>query len=861
MRTIFKKLFDQAKSELPAKKRADKKLEEEGYELVRKVIVTPSRMLLIAPELGMGNRGIRDFTSSDQDVIRVHFREHDGDKLRENRCGKELIEKTVGGVMQNGLKIAGKKYVYFGNSSSQLRDNGCYFFAESIIQEVREKIGSFKDNTSVPKRMSRIGQFFTQAQRLKDNVQREQYRDIHDYLGGCDPSGAPYTFSDGVGMISQKFAEEVAEDLGLEGHVPSCFQIRFRGFKGVLSVNPVLDIIPTKLPLHFCFRESQKKFFFRKKTTGSPFEIVKYSSPCSVSLNKPVLNILDQVSEKQSLTTHRRIMKRVHELLDKQIDALALGLTSEQHCREKLAEMSLKIDVERLDYSAALCRNSIRKIRTKNSIQIPPHFGRTLFGIVDESGQLQYGQIYCQVTENVHVKNPKKSAPKKVIKGRVLMSKNPAIIGGDVRVFEAVDVPELTHLVDVVVFPRYGPRPHPDEMAGSDLDGDEYTLIWDKNLLLDYTMDFPKAKAKVEEIKEDQIVDKFREFFVDYVRNDSVGQLSVAHLAVSDLYGLDCQPSNNLAVKIAKALDFSKTGESPSQIRGEGESPAINPDFLEKRHCPSGRSPGLNGQIYRRAKEIDDILRKCMSASEQEPVELDPDLMTTGWKEYEEDAKKDFANYAGQIRTILDKYGVENEAQLFSGSIIEFRRRVGEICTDKNDMYGSFNVFANIDRLVSGVFYSFRTAFFELFGVHDENGFICQEPSEAMRKLASAYYVVTYRAAKDNEPDRLLSFPWVVWDVLAVVKRKNYVGRRPRAFSPLVLPVRNQDQQPPQRLQPAAAEGAARIQGSPGKMLRPDDKDVQALQRPRRDPSLCARGQRRTRSSSRTRLSNSTSSR
>jgi hypothetical protein len=64
----------------------------------------------------------------------------------------------------------------------------------------------------------------------------------------------------------------------------------------------------------------------------------------------------------------------------------------------------------------------------------------------------------------------------------VLVTKNPCLHPGDLRVLRAVDNPRLSHLVNVVVFPRKVKRPISDMITGSDLDGDIYWACWDKQV-------------------------------------------------------------------------------------------------------------------------------------------------------------------------------------------------------------------------------------------------------------------------------------------------------------------------------------------------------------------------------------------
>lgn len=60
----------------------------------------------------------------------------------------------------------------------------------------------------------------------------------------------------------------------------------------------------------------------------------------------------------------------------------------------------------------------LEKLIAKVQIQVPSHLGRSMFGVMDETGQLQWGQVFVQCTRNIWLKAPSKSAAKVILTGR-----------------------------------------------------------------------------------------------------------------------------------------------------------------------------------------------------------------------------------------------------------------------------------------------------------------------------------------------------------------------------------------------------------------------------------------------------------
>lgn len=171
--------------------------------------------------------------------------------------------------LQSGLTINGVTYNFYGHSNSQLKSRACFSYAaskEDIAHKV-EDLGDFTKCKSVAKKAKRIALLFSAAE-IACTVQPE----CCEYIP--DVESKDYIFTDGCGLISEKFAKLLVRKVNIryrnQKYMPSVFQIRYRGYKGVLMVDPTMKG-KTKIK----FRESMKKFKGGKDLSFSVIEYAK----------------------------------------------------------------------------------------------------------------------------------------------------------------------------------------------------------------------------------------------------------------------------------------------------------------------------------------------------------------------------------------------------------------------------------------------------------------------------------------------------------------------------------------------------------------------------------------------------------
>lgn len=132
-----------------------------------------------------------------------------------------------------------------------------------------EAMGDLSKIKSVGKRAKRIGLLFSSAEVTFD-LPSDRCQDIDDV------ASKDYIFTDGCGLISTQLARQLAQKRNIvfrdRRYLPSVYQVRYRGYKGVLTLDPTLHG-----QIQAQFRASMRKF------TDSPdysFAVVDYSKVC-----------------------------------------------------------------------------------------------------------------------------------------------------------------------------------------------------------------------------------------------------------------------------------------------------------------------------------------------------------------------------------------------------------------------------------------------------------------------------------------------------------------------------------------------------------------------------------------------------
>ncbi|XP_047307594.1 probable RNA-dependent RNA polymerase 1 [Impatiens glandulifera] len=733
---------------------------DDGLVYVRRVQITPSKVWFSGPEVNMSNRVIRQFSSYVDNFLRVSFVDEELGRLHsmdlsprsasiEKRTG---VYKRVVETLRNGIKIGDEKFNFLAFSSSQLRENSAWMFSSTkdgaiTADSIRKWMGDFHKIRNVAKYAARLGQSFSSSTETL-TILNEEIDFIHDIE--TVTRGISYTFSDGIGKISSDFARKVAKKCNISGSVPSAFQIRYGGYKGVIAVDPDSS---SKISL----RPSMMKY----ESKNTKLDVLAWSKYQPCFLNRQVITLLSTLEVKDEIFEEKQ--KEAVDKLDAILkdpyeaqDALELMSPGENtNILKELLMCGYKPDKEPfLSMMLQTFRAAkLLELRTKSRIFIPK--GRGMMGCLDETKTLEYGQVFVQYSDAGHRYSRNETI---VITGKVVVAKNPCLHPGDVRVLLAVDVPRLHHMVDCVVFPQKGERPHPNECSGSDLDGDIYFVCWDKDLIPPrqcQPMDYTAAPNVM--LDHDVTMEEVEVYFADYIVNDSLGIIANAHTVFADRGPEKAMSSQckELAELFSIAVDFPKTGvpaNIPPHLRVKEY-----PDFMEKPDKTTYISQRVIGKLFRAVKDVksDTILTFTREIAKRS---YDPEMEVENFMDYLEDALDYKREYDYKLGNLMDYYGIKTEGEILSGCIMKMSRSF-----DRRKDAESVGLGVKALRKEARSWFNKKT---------DEGG-----DNDDVYAKASAWYHVTYHpdywgySDKELKRGHFISFPWCVYDKLMSIKR------------------------------------------------------------------------------------------
>jgi hypothetical protein len=368
-------------------------------------------------------------------------------------------------------------------------------------------------------------------------------------------------FSDGVGTLSWDAVKAIRTVLPMKKGLPTCFQIRIGGVKGMLALDSKLKGSQIRV------RPSMIKFESKDMANLEICDVA--SKPIPLVLNRQVIKILEDMGVPDQWFSKLQGL-RVDELRK----ATATTKNTAKFIRGqdvaeciKLYRFFLLINRLQLNYKedpflrGVVEAMVLRELRLlKHKARIPVRKGITLFGIMDETGFLEEKEVYVtyDTMENRFAPPPGYC--------RLFVTRSPALHDGDIQYVYNRRPPSdhpLTNHKNCIVFSQKGQRDLPSQLSGGDLDGDLYNIIWDPEATPERVFapaDYPRVDPV--DIKREVTKNDMAEFFVDFMQSDRLGVIATKHMILADQMDLGTSHSDckKLAELHSTAVDFSKTG-------------------------------------------------------------------------------------------------------------------------------------------------------------------------------------------------------------------------------------------------------------------------------------------------------------
>ncbi|KAF6806066.1 hypothetical protein CPLU01_15933 [Colletotrichum plurivorum] len=541
---------------------------------------------------------------------------------------RECTDYTVR-LLRSGVCINGVLYNFFGHSNSQLKSRTCLLFAASKeeIKKAVDAMGDFDKMKTVQKKAKRIGLLFSTAHAALP-VDPSRCQDIPDI------ETADYVFTDGCGLIAPHLTRDLARRMRIAfrnvRYTPSVFQIRYRGYRRVVTLDPSMKGGETLLKL----RKSMRKF---TGGTDYGFSVVEYSKaglpawPYGFGhLNDEVIILLHSLGITSEILL-RKQQEHFGFLASAVADSRAAFRFLTYVNQYDLAERVLLESLENVKPQVAALVNSefakmIKPRYDEQRCRILIPKSRLLFGVCDAWGVLKEGECHVRVTLDGD------GSPVTLVGTSVIVTRNPCLHPGDLQKFRTVQRPELSHLVDCIVFSTKGKRPAADLMSGGDLDGDKFFVSWDQDIIpstVSQAAEYPAAK---ESISFKPITDDDRLVYFARYTNASLDRVKNLHLSWAASFGPmspQCQELNRLfstcvdgnRIKIPPRLESppEPSPEAPPFVLGHLHDTAKA--FARKReHHVIPSEPSCDGYDFDAMEML--ICRGDLAASEFELLQF-----------------------------------------------------------------------------------------------------------------------------------------------------------------------------------------------------------------------------------------------